>query len=103
MHRIVTITIITILSVLIFGCKQDISSDSDEATRKCQELCKKHLQLDFDISKGPCLAEEIIPDWVCDVSLSSVDDEDEMCQNLRNKKANHFIEVDTECNLLKIY
>lgn len=83
-------------------------ADKTLATVKCQELCQQTISNDGqDFYKGPCLSNEIIPDWVCDVVNSprqEVDNNPEnQCSAFREGKAHHFVEVDGNCNLIKVY
>jgi len=77
--------------------------DKTLATIKCQELCQSGNG--FDLGKGECLSNEIIPDWVCDVAHSprqAVDDDPaNQCSAFREGSAHHFVEIDGNCNLIK--
>lgn len=75
---------------------------------KCQELCQDGFAADAeDFDKGPCLSNEVIPDWVCDVAHSprqAVDnDPANQCSAFRDGTAHHFVELDGNCNLIQIY
>ena len=82
--------------------------DKIQATLKCQELCQNQLTTDgqnFDI--GQCLSNEIIADWVCDIAHSprqAIDDDPaNQCSAFRTGRAQHFVEVDGNCNVIKVY
>lgn len=80
--------------------------DKTLATVKCQEFCQNKITIDDqDINIGPCLDEEIIPDWSCDVSHSlrqPIDDDPRnQCANFRTGVTQHLVEVDGNCNLIK--
>jgi hypothetical protein len=93
---------IIILGIFLFGCQEEIK---EPAVEECIKECKTQLEKGTDLSAGPCLSNEIIPDWVCDVAHSpreSVDNQPEnQCPAFREQKAHHFVEVDTGCNLIK--
>lgn len=76
-----------------------------QAKFKCAELCKEKLNERQDISNGPCLSNEIAPDWVCDVAHSprqTIDNLPEnQCSAYREGKMHHFVEVDEKCNLIR--
>ena len=67
----------------------------------------EELGLGTDLSSGPCLSNEVIPDWVCDVAHSPRIEVDNnpvnQCPAFKQKKAHHFVEVDEECKLIKTY
>ena len=94
--------IILFVVLFIYGCKTE---NSDRATESCIAECKSRLAVGEDFSKGPCLSNEIIEDWVCDVAHSPRQDIDNnpenQCSAYREGKAKHFVEVDENCNLIK--
>ena len=77
------------------------------AISKCKDLFRQEKALGKDFSSGPCLSSEIIPDWACDVAHNpreEVDNNPEnQCSAFREGKAHHFVELDTEGNLIKTY
>lgn len=96
--------------VLISGCTQETTDVKQQAIDACINLCK-------DISasvgvpglvNGPCLSDINsvwnIDDWVCDVAHEPRQDVDNLpenqCQEYREGKAHHFVEVDTNCNFI---
>ncbi|MFA6255311.1 MAG: hypothetical protein WC675_04770 [Patescibacteria group bacterium] len=88
--------------------EQKKQADKTLAQVKCQELCQTRLSSgDQDFEAGPCLSNAIVPDWVCDVAHNprqSVDDEvANQCPAFREGTAHHFVEVDGNCNLIKVY
>lgn len=82
-----------------------IKSDKEIAIEKAESLFeeKKGQGLNFD--NGPCLSEEIIPDWVVDIAhnpRAEVDNKPEnQCQSYRQGKTHHFVELDPEGNLIR--
>jgi hypothetical protein len=65
--------------------------------------CQKQLETGADLSKGPCLSNEIAPDWVCDVAHNprqAVDDEPANQCPAYWDTAHHFVEVDPQCNFI---
>jgi hypothetical protein len=94
--------------VLISGCiGQTPTSDKDKAISECKQECKDKLEANLDLSNGPCLLDPVpnLPDWVCDVAhepRQSVDNQPEnQCSSFREGKAHHFVEVDTNCELIR--
>lgn len=83
-------------------------TEKNLAKIKCQELCQIELAAgEEDFLIGPCLAEEIMPDWSCDIVHSprqEVDDEhSNQCTSFRTGVTHHFVEVDGNCNAVKVY
>ncbi|MFA5022049.1 MAG: hypothetical protein WC508_03155 [Patescibacteria group bacterium] len=88
--------------------EQKKQADKTLAIMQCQELCQNRLSTDGkDFDRGPCLSEEIIPGWACDVAHSprqSIDNEAaNQCQSFGQGKVSHFVEVDGNCNVIKSY
>ena len=82
--------------------------DKVNATIKCQNLCQNQLTTDganFDV--GPCLSNQIINDWVCDIAHEPrqvVDDDPaNQCSAFRTGQAHHFVELDGNCQVIKVY
>lgn len=87
-------------SLLLFGCVAQDSAKNAEAG--CIRMCKNAKQ---ELSDGPCLSNEIAPGWVCDVAHSPREAVDNLpqnqCEAYRNGTAQHFVEVDANCALIR--
>jgi len=70
----------------------------------CIDLCKTNLNRNTDLSNGPCLGL-IAPDWVCDVAHNPRIEIDNLfentCADFANGVANHFVEVNENCELIE--
>ncbi len=91
---------------LIFYDKNMTPQDErDLAIQKAQEIYKQLKAQGVDFSNGPCIAEELMPGWVADIAHNprqAVDNLPEnQCQNFRNGKAQHFVELDPEGNVIR--
>lgn len=91
-----------------FQLEQKKQTDKTLAKIKCQELCQNTLANDGqDFDQGPCLSNEIIPDWVCDIVHSPRqaldDDPANQCSAFRQGQAHHFVEVNGNCNMINFY
>ena len=96
------------LFVFLAGCTQPNSAQNtanqSPAVEKCVALCNISLENGNDLSAGPCLSNQIIDDWVCDVvhnPRAAVDDQTEnQCPEF-GKTAKHFVEVSPACELIR--
>ncbi len=80
-------------------------SDRERAIEMAQQLYRDRKAQGLDMSIGPCLAEEIIPDWCVDVAHSprlGIDDMPEnQCQSWVTGRVHHFVELDPDGNLIR--
>ena len=100
--------ILIILLLFLTSCTPKPQIDEkDQALSECQKLCNQKLSEGLDLSNSPCLSNEIIPNWVCDVAHKPRQDIDNIpenqCSAFREGKAIHFVELDKNCNLIKTY
>jgi hypothetical protein len=80
-------------------------NNRDLAISKAKELFQQKRADGMDFSNGPCLSEEIVPDWCVDVAHNPrqpVDNRPEnQCRSYREGRVHHFVELDTEGNLIR--
>jgi len=116
--------ILPLILIIVTGCKQQIQNTSDAITGL--GAAEQKLQADKDIavinartifrqaqingqdlSNGPCLSNNLMPDWVLDIAhdpRQSVDNLPEnQCSAFREGEAHHFIEMDESGKIIKIY
>ncbi|MEM7816873.1 MAG: hypothetical protein QXZ20_03095 [Candidatus Aenigmatarchaeota archaeon] len=99
--------LLLILLVFVSCCVQTSSNILEIAKEECIKLCKNY---DKDLSNGPCLSDSNpnwnVNDWVCDVAHSPRQEIDNLpenqCKDFREGRAHHFVEVDLNCNLIKV-
>lgn len=76
----------------------------DRAVIACQKECRIKKEIE-DYANGPCLSNSVQPDWVCDIAHSprqEVDDDPaNQCSAYRQGTANHFVELDLDCKLIR--
>lgn len=97
---------IVLISALVVssGCLgfQDTGKSKEElAKQKCIQLCEEQNR---NLSAGPCLSNNITDNWVCDVAHSPrkpVDNQPENQCPAFGATAEHFVEVDPNCNFIK--
>ncbi|MBN2517995.1 MAG: hypothetical protein JXB14_04060 [Candidatus Altiarchaeota archaeon] len=88
------------------GEASSVVSLADQAKAKCIQLCQSKLDQGISLEQGPCLSNEIVKDWVCDVAhdprLPVDDDSRNQCPQF-GQTASHFIEVDPQCEVIGAY
>lgn len=91
------------------GCTTEKTekSSNDQAVSQCVAICEMAKNEGKDLSSGPCLAENYVEDWVCDVAhwpRQQVDNLPEnQCPTFREGKTHHFVEVDENCKVIRVY
>jgi len=107
---LVTLSILFIVIFLpVFFHLKSKSDEKEIAMQRCIEECKNAMIRGVDLSNGPCLLNPIpgLKDWVCDVAHNPRQPVDNLpenqCSSFREGKAKHFVEIDTACNLIRVY
>ncbi|MEM5793118.1 MAG: hypothetical protein QXY45_02035 [Candidatus Aenigmatarchaeota archaeon] len=95
-----------ILIIILSGCTEK-KSNKEIATQMCIDLCKEKIKNGVNLEDGPCLSDEIVDDWVCDVAhfprIEKDDFPHNQCNSFRAGATHHFVEVDPNCNLIRVY
>ncbi len=82
-----------------------------EAVEACISLCQAMKEKGMNLTAGPCLSDDEpswkIERWVCDVAHWPRRDVDNLpenqCEEFRTGMADHFVEVDENCDLIRVY
>jgi len=90
------------------AAQQKKQVDQSSAKIKCQEACQQAVTANGrDFSSGPCLSNEVIEDWACDIvhvpRLPADNDPANQCASFREGKVQHFVEVDLNCTVVDYY
>jgi hypothetical protein len=92
--------------IAVSGC---VSEPQLNPEAECVKICQKFVSQGRDLSSGPCLSHNNLDwqvnDWVCDVAQDPRTAEDNLEENQCHayiiEDAHHFVEVDSECNLIR--
>lgn len=86
--------------------KPGVSSDQDKAVNQAKYWYEKAKLQGMDFSKGPCLADGLIPGWVADIAHNPRKDIDNLpdnqCKAFLEGRAQHFVELDLEGNVIRV-
>lgn len=78
----------------------------DQAIDAAKVVYERRKELDTDFSEGPCLSNDLMPDWVADIAydprLKIDDDPKNQCVAYMEGRAHHFVELDPEGNLIRV-
>lgn len=88
-----------------FAPKGISKSEIDTAINQANFLYRQRKAMRVDFSTGPCLSNALMPGWVVDIVHSPRTSIDELpenqCSAYIGGKAVHFVELDTEGNLIR--
>ena len=104
---------IILVSILVVSLNGDSTSakkrnvlEADKAISGARALFKKNVSEGKDLSNGPCLTNDLMPDWVVDTIHSPRENIDDLpgnqCQAYLEGRAKHFIELDLNGNLVRV-
>lgn len=86
--------------------KIGLDDEIDNAVTKSQKIYKDRKALGTDFSSGPCLTNDLLPDWVVDIAHNprqKLDDLPEnQCQAFVEGRAKHFVELDLEGEVIRV-
>lgn len=76
-----------------------------EAIRAAEQLFRAKAAEGVEMADGPCLSQEVIPDWAVDVAhdpRQPVDDlPQNQCASYREGRVHHFVELDPDGRLIR--
>lgn len=108
---VLIIVLVTTFCVLYFGrdssfiYKQGTSIETDRVVWAALGLFKKEAK-GMDLSSGPCLTNDLIPDWVVDIVHNPREETDNLpqnqCQAYLEGRAKHLVEIDMEGNVIRV-
>ena len=80
-------------------------TEIETAVNQAKFLYKLNKETNEDLSLGPCLSNDLLPNWVVDIVHSprtAIDDLPEnQCPSIIEGRAKHFVELDLEGNLIR--
>ena len=110
MNRLI-ITIMLILILALAGCISAKNGEHQDIINDCINLCIEAKTSHKNLSKGPCLSDNnpswMHKNWVCDVAHKPRKEIDNLpenqCEEFREGKANHFVEVNENCEVIRVW
>ncbi len=103
-----TVILVTAYFTLLFNTSfsRSISKNEvDTAINQAKHLYRQEKQNGRDFINGPCLSDALMPNWIVDIAHKpriSIDDLSEnQCPAYREGRAQHFVELDPEGNVIR--
>lgn len=86
--------------------KAGASLQADRAVSQARHLYASRKAQGENLSFGPCLSDALMPNWVADLvhnPRQAIDDEAAyQCPAFLENKANHFVELDLDGNVVRV-
>lgn len=104
---LITVLIISWWAVKSFNtaAPANQAANQTEAIASAKALFLQKQSQGIDMSSGPCLSDQIINGWAADVAHNPREASDDLQQNqcgsIVNGTVQHFVELDTQGNLIR--
>lgn len=86
--------------------KVGLDDEIDNAVGKAQKIYKDRKAIGTDFSSGPCLTNDLLPDWVVDLAhnprVATDNLAENQCPRFLEGKAKHFVELDLEGEVIRV-
>lgn len=86
--------------------KPGLDDDIDKAVDKAQKIYRDRKALGMDFETGPCLSNDLLPEWVVDIAhnprVKADDLAENQCQAFIEGRAKHFVELDLEGEVIRV-
>jgi len=80
-------------------------ADKDIAIARAKTMFTQLMAEGIDLSNGPCIANNLIPDWVADVAHNPRENIDNLpenqCSAYQEGTVHHFVELDPSGSVIK--
>lgn len=107
---LLALTVILVTAYIILAVNASLpqptpKSEVETAINQAKHLYSLRKQEKEDFSTGPCLSDALMPNWVVDIvhnPRQEVDNlEGNQCPSYVQGRSSHFVELDTEGNLIR--
>ena len=92
--------------VAISGCAvSNNASGASQASLLCRQQCVDISSSSMDFSRGPCINDNLMEGWVCDMAHDPRESVDDIAANQCpsfGKSASHFVEVSENCQVIRV-
>lgn len=111
LFSIFLITVVSLLTVFFSEKKEEaykpgVQADLDRAVNQARSVYEEKKLKGYDFTNGPCLTNDLSPDWVADLvhdpRVAQDDLEKNQCQAFLEGRAKHFVELNLEGNVVRV-
>lgn len=83
-----------------------LDDEIDNAVKKAMDVYKTRKEAGEEFETGPCLSNDLLPDWVVDIAHNPRQELDNLpenqCAAFIEGRAKHFVELDLEGEVIRI-
>lgn len=87
--------------------KPGLDIEADSAVNQARKVFLQKKELGIDFTGGPCLTNDLLPDWVVDIVHSPRQNIDNLAENqcaaFTEGRAKHFVELDADGNVVRVF
>jgi hypothetical protein len=87
--------------------KPGVDIEDDRAVDQARKVYRQKKDQKIDFTDGPCLTNDLLPDWVVDIvhnPREAIDNLPEnQCAAFMEGRAKHFVEMDAEGNVVRVF
>lgn len=108
---IILIIILIVVAILLISTRSTITntnktnSNKQLAISRCISICYSKLDAGVNLNNGPCISNNVVNDWVCDIAHNPREEIDNKsnneCSDYLNNSKHHFVELTTNCKLIR--
>lgn len=89
------------------GYRPGTDYEADSAVNQARKVYLQKKDQGIDFTDGPCLTNDLLPDWVVDIvhnPRQTIDNLPEnQCAAFMEGRAKHFVELDSEGNVVRVF
>lgn len=116
---VLMVIIITALLTIVFnngnpfekslkkGYKPGVDYEADSAVNQAKKVFLQKKDQGIDFTDGPCLTNDLLPDWVVDIVHNPSQDIDNLpenqCAAYTEGRAKHFVEMDSKGEIIRVF
>ncbi len=105
---VLTVILITAYLTIAINASPNKSVSRNEietAVNQAKHIYRQEKEKGRDFSKGPCLSDALLPNWIVDIAhkprLPLDDFPQNQCPGYLEGKTQHFVELDPKGNLIR--
>lgn len=90
---------------IIYNKPSPYLENKDQAIKECIKECNKAIALGKNLVDGPCLSQEIVKGWACDIvnkpKIDIIDNNPKnQCESYNKNQVKHIVYVTQNCTLI---